>query len=144
MTSSWRASKMELTVLRQEIAALRAESDVTRRDVARFVNAAAVDRRAGRRLARSPDAQRAEARCCGSDAGNRQNQSDGDAGRTARHRAGVRCAGIGTNSTTPASTRRNHALRTALEASEQKRADEQKVTQQREALLALHSGCNGR
>ena len=38
-----------------------------------------------------------------------------------------------------------HALRAALEESEQKRAGEQKATQQaREDLLALRSGCNGR
>ncbi|MBO2006984.1 hypothetical protein J4732_13585 [Serratia marcescens] len=56
--------RMELTVLRGNCRAAGGESDATVATLPRFVNAAAVDRRAGRRTARSPDAQRAE-RCCG-------------------------------------------------------------------------------
>ncbi|CAI1715928.1 FKBP-type peptidyl-prolyl cis-trans isomerase fkpA precursor [Serratia marcescens] len=134
--------RMELTMLRQELAALRAEKATP--SVATLPDSSTLQQwiaGLGAAWRGSPDAQRAEALL-------RQATQETAKSRAAAAQAERRVTELESAAQASAQTlalrqrehqEALHALRAALEESEQKRAGEQKVTQQtREALLALH------
>ncbi|MEX0633022.1 hypothetical protein M8494_16975 [Serratia ureilytica] len=130
---------MELTMLRRELRALRAEKaapPVATLLIRQRCSSGLPGLGATGRGSRCPARRGAAA---SGDAGNRQNQSGGDAGRTARQRAGVRRTGIGTRlHNANASTRRRCTPARRVEASEQRALSRRRPQQAREALLALH------
>lgn len=133
--------RMELTMLRQELAALRERqatpSTATLPDTSLLRQWIAG---LGAAWRGSPDAQRAEALL--RQATQETAQTQAAAAQAERRAAELESAAQASAQTLAQRQREHqeelHALRAALEASEQKRAGEQKVTQQtREALLAL-------
>lgn len=139
--------RMELTMLRQELAALRAEKATP--PVATLPDSSTLQQwiaGLGAAWRGSPDAQRADAQRAEAllrQATQETAKTKATAMQTERRVTELESAAQASAQTLAQRQREHqeelHALRTALEASEQKRADEQKVTQQaREALLALH------